>query len=308
MTGPQSKFWSGFNAAFTSGRYMKASPRIHGLSVTSVMLQMLFQEQLLAKGTGWFWRVGNSVALVTAWHNLSGLHHTTRAAMSRHGGMPDRVRFRYVTQNPQTFQETEIPLYLDDDRTKPRWFVHPVCGSYFDMAFLVINITNGDVRCINDVVPVVDATMPPGGDVFAVGFPQGISAFTPFPVWKRGSIASDPDVLVEGHPKFYADMAGRRGLSGAPVFRMSLGTIIEPTANGRTVDFGEKTEFVGLYSGRPADQLPAEMRTGESSDLGFVWRADVVLEMLNGGVLDEQPEVGKGVVEIREIWEQRTSA
>jgi hypothetical protein len=71
MTSLQSKFWSGFNAAFSSGRYMKENPRIHGLSVTSVMLQMYFQEQLLAKGTGWFWRIAGDVALVTAWHNLS---------------------------------------------------------------------------------------------------------------------------------------------------------------------------------------------------------------------------------------------
>jgi hypothetical protein len=225
--------------------------------------------------------------------------------LSQHGGIPDRVRFRYVTQNPQTFQETEIPLYLDEDRTRPRWLVHPVCGSYFDMAVLVINITNGDVRCVNDAVPVVEGYAQPGGDVFAIGFPQGISALNVFSVWKRGSIASDPDVLVEGHPKFFVDMAGRGGLSGAPVFRIRQGAIVEPTAGGQPVGFGEKTEFVGLYSGRAADQLPAPLRTGESSDLGFVWRADVILEMLAGGVLDEQPEIGKGVVQMKEIWEQR---
>ncbi|MFT4117913.1 hypothetical protein [Bradyrhizobium sp.] len=302
MTRPQSKFSAAFSAAFSSGRYMKATPQINGLSVTSVMLQMFFRDQLLAKGTGWFWRLGKSIALVTAWHNLSGLHHSTRAPLSRHGGVPDRVRFRYVTQTPQTFQEDEIPLYLDEDRTNPRWFVHPVCGNYFDMAFIVISITNGDVKCINDGVPVIENYGQPGGDVFAVGFAQGISALNVFSIWKRGSIASDPDVPVDGYPKFLVDMAGRGGLSGAPVFRVRQGTIMEPTATGQTVGFGEKTEFVGLYSGRAVDQLPPSLRTGESSDLGFVWRADVVLEMLNSGVLDEQPEVGKGVVEMREIW------
>jgi hypothetical protein len=302
LTRPQSKFSVAFNAAFSSGRYMKATPQINGLSVTSVMLQLLFREQLLAKGTGWFWRLGESIALVTAWHNLSGLHHSARTPLSQHGGVPDRVRFRYVTRNPQTFQECEIPLYLDEDCTNPRWFVHPVCGNYFDMAFIVINITNGDVQCINDGVRVIENYGQPGGDVFAVGFAQGISALSVFSIWKRGSIASDPDVPLDGYPKFLVDMAGRGGLSGAPIFRIRHGTIIEPTPTGQTIGFGEKTEFAGLYSGRAADQLPASFRTGESSDLGFVWRADVVLEMLNAGVLDEQPEVGKGVVEMKEIW------
>jgi len=284
---------------------MDASPQIHGLSVTSVMLQMQFEEQLLAKGTGWFWRLPDGIALVTAWHNLSGLHHTKRVPLSRHGGMPDRMRFHYMAREPQTFQDAEIPLYLDADRKEPRWFVHPVYGSYLDMAFLMLNMEGGDVGCVNDTVPALSEQAKPAHDVFAIGYPQGINMLSVFPVWKRGSIASDPDIPVEGHPKFFVDMAGRGGLSGAAVFRIQRGTILEPTADGHVVGFGEKTEFIGLYSGRAADQLPADVRSGESSDLGFVWRADVVLEMLNGRTLDEQPEIKKGAIEIEDVWEKR---
>lgn len=302
MAGSQSKFWPGFDEAFKSGRYMKAHPSIHGLSVTSVMLEMRFGEQLLAKGTGWFWRQPDGVALVTAWHNFSGLHHTKRTPLSRLGGLPDRVRFRYMTKSPQTFQDAEIPLYLDEDRTNPRWFVHPDCGSYFDMAFLLLGISGGDVSCINDTIPVASGHHRPASDVFAIGYPQGVSMLNVFPVWKRGSVASDPDVPVEGHPKFFVDMAGRGGLSGAAVFYIQQGAIIEPAPTGQNVGFGEKIEFIGLYSGRAADQLPPDARSGESSDLGFVWRADVVLEMLDARAIDEQPEVGKGSIEITDIW------
>ena len=72
MPTEQSKFWPGFDQAFRSGRYMKPNPEVNGLSVASVMLNMIFGDQLLAKGTGWFWRAPDGVALVTAWHNLSG--------------------------------------------------------------------------------------------------------------------------------------------------------------------------------------------------------------------------------------------
>lgn len=302
MSQPISKFWPGFDAAFRSGRFMKADPQISGLAICSVMLEMCFGDQVLAKGTGWFWRQPDGVALVTAWHNFSGLHHTIRKPMSRHGGLPDRVRYHYMATEPQTFQDAEIPLYLDDERSQPRWFVHPVYGSYLDMAFLMLEIKGGQVACVNDTVPVLTAPARPAYDVFAVGFPQGVRMINVFPVWKRGTIASDPDLPVEGHPKFYVDMAGRGGLSGAPVYRVQQGVVVDRDVGGHSIGFGEKTEFLGLYSGRAADQLPPDARTGESTDLGFVWRADVVLEMLNARVLDECPEVGKGAVTMTDVW------
>ena len=302
MTEPTSQFLPGFNAAFKSGGFMKPAPEIDRISICSVMLKMCFGDQVLAKGTGWFWRLSDGIALVTAWHNLSGLHHTVRKPLSRLGGIPDRVRYHYIATSPQTFQNAEIPLYLDDELTQPRWFVHPVCGSYFDMAFIRINIEGAEIACVNDTVSIPPAAVRPGYDVFAIGFPQGVQLISVLPVWKRGSIASHPDVPVEGHPKFYIDMAGRGGLSGAPVYRMQQGLIVDPTANGHSISIGNRTEFLGLYSGRAVDQLPPDARSGESTDLGFVWRYDIVLEMLNGGVLDEKPEIGKGRVVMKDIW------
>lgn len=297
-----SRFWLGFDSVFKSSGFIKDNPKINSLSICSVMLEMYFGDQLLAKGTGWFWRLSDGVALVTAWHNFSGLHHTMRKPISRLGGVPDRVRYRYMARSPQQFQDAEVPLYLDGERTQPRWFVHPTCGSYFDMAFLGLHMTGGDVACVNDTIPIMRSSGHPGYDVFAVGYPQGVRMVGVFPVWKRGTIASNPDFPVEGLPKFYVDMAGRGGLSGAPVYRVQQGVVIEETAEGKSFRVGNKVEFLGLYSGRAADQLPPEAKSGESTDLGFVWQAKFVEEMLNGGVVDEQPEVGKGALTISEIW------
>lgn len=308
MTDSKSTFADGFNRAFSSARYMPDGARVSQTSICSVMLEMCRGTTLLGKGTGWFWRLPDGIALVTAWHNFSGLHHTLRTPLSRMGGTPDRIRFRYTALRPQTFQDGEIPLYLNDEETSPRWFVHPDCGSFFDMAFILIDMKGGDVACVNDTATVTGSALEPGEDVFAVGFPQGVRTMNVFPVWKRGSIASDPDVLVEGHPKFYLDIAGRGGLSGAPVYRIQRGMIMQKTGpkGDPTISFGTNlTEFVGLYSGRAADQLPPEARTGESTDLGFVWRAAVVQEMFSSRILDERPEVGKGELKITEVWGER---
>jgi hypothetical protein len=83
-----------------------------------------------------------------------------------------------------------------------------------------------------------------------------------------------------------------------------MGTFVTPATSGQLVSFGNKMEFLGLYSGRAADQLPIEARAGESTDLGFVWRSDVVIEMLTYGILDEKPEVGKGKQVIEPIWKK----
>jgi hypothetical protein len=193
----QSKFSDSFIEAFESQKFMKQVPQINSLSTTSVMLDMLFGNQLLAKGTGWFWRLPNGIALVTAWHNFSGLHHTDRTTLSSMAGMPDRVRFRYVTVNPPMFQDAEFLLYLDDYRTEPRWFVHPTCGSFFDMAFVNFELIGADVTCINDVVSIQpDGSSKAGQDVFAIGYPQAVATMGVFPIWKRGSIASEPDTLT----------------------------------------------------------------------------------------------------------------
>lgn len=303
-----SRFWPSFDSVFKSSGFIKDKPEVNGLSICSVMLEMYFGDQLLAKGTGWFWRLSDGVALVTAWHNFSGLHHTMRKPISGHGGVPDRLRYRYMARSPQTFQDAEVPLYLDDDRTQPRWFVHPTCGSYLDMAFLGLHMNGGDVACINDSIPIMRTSGRPGYDVFAVGYPQGVRMVGVLPVWKRGSIASDPDLPVEGLPKFYVDMAGRGGLSGAPVYRVQQGVVVEETATGKSIGFGDQVEFLGLYSGRASDQLPPEARSGESTDLGFVWQAKFIEEMLNDGVLDEQPEIGKGALTITEIWKKPEDA
>jgi hypothetical protein len=172
------------------------------------------------------------------------------------------------------------------------------------MAFIGLTMVGAQVACVNDMVRAHEAPMRPGYDVFAVGFPQGVQLINVFPVWKRGTVASDPDLPVEGHPKFYVDMAGPGGLSGAPVYRFQQGVIRGPAAGGETISFGDKVELMGLYSGRAADQLPAGTRTGESTDLGFVWRTEFIMETLDRGVLDEQAEVGKGAVEIADIWRQ----
>lgn len=306
----KSKFAEAFNTYFASGALLKHEPILHPLTLASVGLEMFFNETPLAKGTGFLWRVPQGMALTTAWHNFSGLHHTTRQCLSKTGGMPNRVRVKHMSMSPPKFLEQDLPLYLDDEFEEPRWFVHGLCGNYFDIAHLLLQIPKDiEFACANDTASLFAGYLHPGSNLVAVGFPQGVNSIGVLPIWKQGALASEFALPTEGHPKFLIDIAGRGGLSGAPVYRMQHGTVVNesPTGQFLSAGFGNKMEFLGLYSGRIGDQGQID-GPKESSDLGFVWRSGIVVEALNSGVLDERPEVGKGVVTMTPTWKSETSA
>ena len=59
--------------------------------------------------------------------------------------------------------------------------------------------------------------------MFVLGYPKGISGGRGFPIWKRASIATEPDIQHDGLPKLLVDTATREGMSGAPVVAIADG-------------------------------------------------------------------------------------
>jgi hypothetical protein len=72
-------------------------------------------------------------------------------------------------------------------------------------------------------LPLDKLSLTPGMDVFVLGYPRGISGGGRFPLWKRGSIASEPDVNIDNLPMMYIDTATREGMSRAPVYAQEVG-------------------------------------------------------------------------------------
>jgi hypothetical protein len=102
-----------------------------------------------------------------------------------------------------------------------------------------------------------------GMDVFILGYPFGYSP-PGFPVWKRGSIASEPDLVHFGAGYYLVDTASRPGMSGAPVIRRSWGTHFlehDATSSNST----PQSKFIGIYSGRLHTKDPTD------AQIGMVW-------------------------------------
>jgi hypothetical protein len=57
-----------------------------------------------------------------------------------------------------------------------------------------------------------------GSDVFILGYPLGFSHFMGTPIWKRGSIASEPHLMTQDSKRrVVLDATTRMGMSGGPV-------------------------------------------------------------------------------------------
>lgn len=121
---------------------------------------------------------------------------------------------------------------------------------------------------INSLKSDVDLKIAIGMDVFILGYPFGFS-LPGFPIWKRGSIASEPDLVHQTDGYLHVDTASRPGMSGAPVIRRSWGT--HSIASGGTSSHSvPQSKFIGVYSGRRHTKDPSD------AQIGMVWmKSDV---------------------------------
>jgi hypothetical protein len=116
-----------------------------------------------------------------------------------------------------------------------------------------------------------------GDDVFVLGFPRGIESSNGLPIWKRGTIASEPTVPVNELPIMLIDTATREGMSGGPVIaRQTRGS-----KDGKlTLLMGEVGRFVGVYTSRNKGDDEFEAQVGR------VWTREHVVDVIRNGSKD----------------------
>lgn len=218
------------------------------LSAHATPIAMVFDETLLATGTAFFWSHDGTVHLVTNWHNVSGKNPITKKHLSETLAEPNKLVFTHFPgKDLNKRREVSIDLYNQD---RPVWKQHQKHGSDVDVVTIQIDLSEDDVFSINETGQP-DLLNGVGLDVFILGYPLGINTMG-FPVWKRGSVATEPEINANDLPMFLVDTASAKGMSGAPVFRRA--------ASGQTSDgnfsifSGMVNRFVGIYSGRITPQ------------------------------------------------------
>lgn len=247
-------------------------------SAATTPIDLIFRTTTLATGTGFIWKQGDTHFLVTNWHNVTGINPFTKSHISSHAGEPDTIKIYFSTPAPAT-DRLAVCFHLYDGDGKPNWLIHPDHGHEIDVVALPINIHTGAVAHPINFLDSLDLVVQIGMDVFILGYPLGIGV-TALPVWKRASIASEPELITTQQRFVFLDTASRPGMSGSPVIRRSWGS--HATTRGHQTGSPQRaTRFVGIYSGRvgPSD---AELQ------LGIMWPSRFVEDIIKRGVRDDR--------------------
>ena len=251
-------------------------------------LDLLFDDTPLASGSGFFWKSEDEkIYLITNWHNLSGRDPQTNQPLSEHGGIPNQVRFTYYATTPgtegnETFVLTTATakIELTSQNGDALWSSHPVLGQRVDIAALPIPtsalIPGAIIKPVNTLEGEAVVNPYPSQDVFVIGYPLGLITNLPIPIWKRGTIATEPSINPDALPKVYIDTATRKGMSGSIVIARHniTGSYQKPDGTMSNTLFSRQDKILGVYSGRIS---PHDVE----AQLGIVWKNHLINEIVN---------------------------
>jgi Trypsin-like peptidase domain len=265
-------------------------------SFVPFQISMYFKDEKLASGTAFLYSYEGKSYLVTNWHNVTAREPDTLASKNEMAAIPDRLLIKmphstYKSEYTQIeWKEHHIKLYEDsgDTPTKPLWYEHPTHGRKVDVVVIpmndIISFEGEEIssRAANDLsLNPSQIIFRPGLDVFVLGFPLGMKGGGDFPIWKRGSIATEPDFDIDDLPKIYIDTATREGMSGSPVYAQETGYWFPEDATNHNEPLGGKLgrgiRFLGVYSGRIGDG-PFK------AQLGIVWKHSAIEEIIQAKV------------------------
>lgn len=242
-----------------------------------------------ARCTAFFWTEGDSLFLITNWHNVTGLRPDTRKPIGSfaptHLEFTCRENVHRLDDESHFTQSSKFRISLYDHGF-PIWLEHPVRSECDVVAIPLHGLDwKGRILPINSKMQYDHYNPEVGDDCFIVGYPEGLSGPIDTPIWKRGSIATEPDLPYREMPAFLVDSATRKGMSGAPVFARFHGLW---GRDGKPLDYqkapilGHWTKFLGVYSGREGVEQ-------DGFQLGRVWHASVVPEIIAGNLKGEHP-------------------
>lgn len=254
-------------------------------------------DNVQATCTGFIYEYNESLFLVTNGHNITRMSPDQLVRISNSAAFPTRIQTkvrisRQEVPNSLTLSDNaSIEIYEDNDFNKPKWYFHPSKGYLIDVVVIPIdrkiNIPNHvKLYPINSFEYDSEYKIAVSDDVFILGYPLDIVSILDLPLWKRGTIATEPFFDINGLPMMYVDTATTSGMSGSPVIMKRTGFHKKKSGpmDGSEL-IGTITNFIGIYSGRYTPKgLP-------DPQLGIVWREEVIQEIINGkkiGTIDFQ--------------------
>jgi len=254
--------------------------KTEGLSFCTTPVELLVDKTHFAHGSGFIWKHADAFHLITNWHNLSGQDPFTGRHLNEGGRVPNTIRIMPCTLTAKGDQ-TEIkrrpitiPLY--EHFHQPFWQQHKdFATNRADIATLPLPTSDPAYAHVNQFQfePLFTHI---GADLLIAGYPYSNYEGLMLPIWKRGSLASEPGFSWQNRPAFLIDAASRPGMSGSPVFRRVFGPAASPDEQGNYMikaDNVMTSEFVGVYAGHLTTQ-------DANVTIGYAWYGALIDEIL----------------------------
>jgi len=265
---------------------------VEHLSMITTPLILLRGKEIISQGTGFYYgsqdsTQGTILFLVTNHHVLTG--YPPEETKPPKG---DNILF-YLhkdADNPGDVKGIGFPLFTKDD--KPIW-LNSKEFPQADVAVIPIVASlcaDAKVFGISEDWTVGNIKIRPTSTITLIGYPYGYyDKKNCLPVWKTGSIASEPDIDFEGKPLFLVDISAFPGMSGCPAFAIAYGAY-EMVEGPTTV--GHVQKFLGIFASMPTlrenkylEEITSESRAGvvveKSLELGHIWKASVIIKIIN---------------------------
>lgn len=296
---------------------------IHHPSGSTVLLTMRRDQMVLSYGSGVIYEKDGAYFIATAWHNLSGRHSYTLSPLSKKTlAIPNNVVVTYAqffSGEVSGFTRMSFVLSLQSG-DGAAYMVHLEKWPRVDVAVLPIDLTatytmevnvagepqrkmgitlrsdhgplKTNVQTIQECLGTyrrvgvpAESLIHAGDELFILGYPRGITDNSVEPIWKRATVASDPHRRWDGQSKFLVDCASREGMSGAPVISYSKRGNV--SVGGMThTGSGPAAALQGIYVGRLIDPDTKEEDRLFEAQIGTVWKASVIDEIIEGKLFD----------------------
>ncbi len=241
-------------------------PPVEPLLLTAVFMSTFGNGTLLSSATGFFFRRGERLYLVTNRHVLLD---------EPSGHRPDRVVIRVFTDAANLAATTEfsIPLYQSG---QAQWQQAQDTSGTIDVVGLELDQNALPESMVYEAFSPETLLTPEtvvevGTSLMVVGFPLGFSdTLHNLPVVRQAGLASQFGLRFHGIGYFLTDARTHRGISGGPVvMRVPNGTASQPKFHWR---------LLGIHSAR-LDVGSRDILQDEALGLNSAWYADVLMAL-----------------------------
>ncbi|QJT11640.1 trypsin-like peptidase domain-containing protein [Aeromonas sp. 2692-1] len=293
------------NIVYLEGEQIRQK-KISPISLFPLHLELHKAGIKIGEGTGFIYlhQDSNKKFLVTNYHVVTCRDPKDPASLlPGYPDSPDEIKFSTLMQ-PKLRPEIGA-IKINADTT---WYEHSRRAEGVDIVAIEISFPDEAVTFTQDMLGLVeDIDVMAGSDLFIVGFPWGYSVEDYYPIWKRGTVASEPSVKPNGLSMFFIDAFTHPGMSGSPVFVSSWRSMVDlnreaydsyhmyKEGNLSATDFISSIDttsmegksrlcfsLVGIYSGRVSVR-------DKDPNIGIVWQRSLIDELFNVSNLVKHP-------------------